>query len=208
MLVMPASVPQVIPANSARAIKLSANDSIKLINTHGSQVVDTWAFSASDAQEFMSMEHSRVAIQKVTPSVGDVMVTNRRNPILTFIEDTSPGIHDILIAACDRYRYEQLGCKGYHPSCTENLFAALKVQGITPPAVPSPWNMWMNVSLDRLGGMSFKTPVSKKGDYVLLRAECDLYIIFSCCPQDMIPINGLECASKECHFQMFSKNEV
>ncbi len=205
---MSTSTPEAIPANNAIAIKLSAGDSIKLINTHGSQVVDTWAFNAFDPREFMSMEHSRVAIQKIVPSVRDVMVTNRRNPILTFVEDTSPGIHDTLIAACDRFRYEQLGCKGYHPSCADNLFASLKVKGIIPPEVPSPWNMWMHVSSDKLGRLSFETPVSKKGDYVVLRAECDLHIVFSCCPQDMIPINGCESTPKECHFEILSKCEV
>lgn len=205
---MSAYISQVIRANCAKAIKLSANDSVKLINTHGSQVVDTWAFSVLDPLEFMSMEHTRVAIQKIVPSVGDVMVTNRRNPILTFVEDTSPGIHDILIAACDKFRYEQLGCKGYHPSCADNLFESLKVLGITSPIVPSPWNMWMHVSFDKFGKLSFKSPVSKKGDYVVLRAECDLYVVFSCCPQDLIPINGMECAPKECHFEIFSNNEV
>ena len=39
-------------------------------------------------------------------------------------EDTSPGIHDTLIAACDDYRYGLLGCKEYHENCTDNLFAA------------------------------------------------------------------------------------
>ena len=44
--------------------------------------------------------------------VGDVMVTSRRKPILTVIEDTGPGVHDTLVAACDHHLYEQqLGIK-------------------------------------------------------------------------------------------------
>ena len=58
------------------------------------------------------MEHSRVAMGRIIPGVGDTLVTNRRRPILTLIEDTSGGIHDTLMAACDRYRYELLGCTG------------------------------------------------------------------------------------------------
>ena len=35
------------------------------------------------------------------------MVTSRRKPILTVIEDTGPGVHDTLVAACDHHLYEQ-----------------------------------------------------------------------------------------------------
>ena len=49
------------------------------------------------------MEHTRTSISRLVPKVGDdVLVTNDRRPILTLIKDTSPGIQDTLIAACDR----------------------------------------------------------------------------------------------------------
>ena len=191
-----------VPARLGKAARLGAGQSVKLINTHGSQVVDTWAFNAADFSEFMSMEHSRVAIGGIFPRVGDSMVSNRREPILTLVEDTSPGVHDTLIAACDRYRYEQLGCEGHHDSCTDNLAAALGELGMTPPETPSPWNMWMNIPVGADGSVSFEAPVSSPGDYVTLRAERDIVIVFSCCPQDVIPINGADCVPKECHFEI------
>jgi len=199
-----AAEPVTIPARLGKAARLDAGQSLKLTNTHGSQVVDTWAFVAADKSEFMSMEHSRVAIGGVFPHVGDTMVTNRREPILTLLEDSSPGIHDTLIAACDRYRYEMLGCEGHHDSCTDNLAAALGEMGMTPPETPSPWNMWMNIPVGADGSVSFEAPVSSPGDYVTLRAERDIVIVFSCCPQDMIPINGADCVPKECHFKILN----
>jgi uncharacterized protein YcgI (DUF1989 family) len=54
----------------------------------------------------MSMEHSRAAFRRVRPKIGDSFVTNHRRPILTVMEDTTPGVHDTMIAACDRYRYQ------------------------------------------------------------------------------------------------------
>ena len=36
-------------------------------------------------------------------------MTNRRRPILTVVEDTTPGVHDTTNAACDTHRYLQLG---------------------------------------------------------------------------------------------------
>src|SRR5258708_38360477 len=91
---------------------------------------DSCDSNTADLSEFMSMEHSRVGILKVIPKVGDVMLTNRRRPILTLVEDTAGGIHDMLMAACDGYRYEQLGCAGYHDNCTDNLHAAMREIGL------------------------------------------------------------------------------
>ncbi len=193
-----------IPARLGRAARLDAGQSVKLINTHGSQVVDTWAFSAADLSEFMSMEHSRAHIGGIFPKPGDSMVSNRRRAILTLVEDSSPGIHDTLIAACDRYRYELLGCEGHHDSCTDNLAAALGELGMTPPETPSPWNMWMNIPVAADGAVSFEPPVTKPGDYVVLRAERDAMVVFSCCPQDIIPINGTDCLPKDCHFEILT----
>ncbi|HJN61000.1 MAG TPA: urea carboxylase-associated family protein [Alphaproteobacteria bacterium] len=193
-----------IPARLGKAAKLNKGQSVKLINTHGSQVVDTWAFRLPDLGEFMSMEHSRAAIGSIFPHVGDSMVSNKREAILTLVEDSSPGVHDTLIAACDRYRYEQLGCEGHHDSCTDNLAAALGELGMTPPETPAPWNMWMNIPVAADGAVSFEPPVSRPGDYVVLRAERDAMVVFSCCPQDVIPINGADCVPKDCHFEFLS----
>ncbi len=93
-----------IPARRGKAAPVAAGGRIKVINTHGMQVVDTWAFSAEDGAEYMSMEHTRPALRRVTPRVGDTLVTNRRRPILTLIEDTSPGVHDTVICSCDAVR--------------------------------------------------------------------------------------------------------
>ena len=116
-----------------------------MINTHGTQVCDFWAFSAANPTEFMSWEHGRAFINRVIPRVGDGLATNRRRPILTLIEDTSPGIHDTLIAACDLFRYINLGVKEYHDSCADNLRMAMMAIGVPVPEVPQPFNLWMNI---------------------------------------------------------------
>ena len=189
-----------IPARRGAAAFASEGQHIRVINTHGQQVVDTWAFRRDDMTEFMSMEHSRTALGRTIPVPGQSMVTNRRRPILTLVEDTSGGIHDTLLAACDRYRYELLGCAEYHDNCTDNLEAALAALGLEPPETPSPWNLFMNIPVGADGSLDFKPPVSNPGDYVTLRAEMDLVVAFSACPQDMVPINGADCVPTEAHF--------
>ena len=194
--------PVTIPARGGRAAALRSGEYIKVINTHGQQVVDTWAFNQADMEEFMSMEHSRTSLGRIMAEVGDSMVTNHRRRILTVVEDTSGGIHDTLLAACDRYRYELLGCEEYHDNCTDNLAAALAELALESPETPSPWNLFMNIPVKPDGSLTFEPPVCKAGDYILLRADMDCIIAFSACPQDIVPINGVDCAPTEAHFQV------
>ncbi len=200
---MSAASPITIPARGGKATLVSRGQSVRIINTHVQQVVDTWAFRRDDLTEFMSMEHSRTSLGRIMPAVGQSMVTNRRRPILTLVEDTSGGVHDTLLAACDRYRYELLGCEEYHDNCTDNLAAALAELGLTPPETPSPWNLFMDIPVAPDGSVTFEPPVSRPGDHVTLRAELDCVVVFSACPQDMVPINGVDCVPTEAHFQVF-----
>jgi uncharacterized protein YcgI (DUF1989 family) len=189
-----------IPARMGKAAFAAAGQTIKVINTNGEQVVDTWAFNRADLREFMSMEHSRAGMQRLIPKPGDSLVTNHRRPILTVLEDTSGGIHDTLMAACDIYRYQGLGCTEYHDNCTDNLTQAMRDIGLTPPETPSPLNLFMNIPWTEGGLLSFDPPVSTPGSYIVLRAELDLVIAFSACPQDLLPINGLAGKPTEAHF--------
>jgi uncharacterized protein len=191
-----------IPARKGRACRLSRGQAIRIINTHGAQVVDTWAFSAEDLSEFMSMEHIRATLTRIFPRTGDHLVSNRRRPILHFEEDTSPGIHDTLIAACDVYRYGMLGCTEYHDNCTDNLHAGMRQIGLRAPECPSPLNLWMNIPVDAEGGTAWGEPVSKPGDYVVLRAQMDCIVAMSACPQDILPINGANGSPTEAHYQI------
>ena len=191
-----------IPARRGKAARLNKGQSIKVINTYGEQVVDTWAFVADDLHEFMSMEHWRPTALRIIPEVGDALVTNKRRPILTLTEDTSSGIHDTLMAACDSYRYGLIGCTEYHDNCTDNLIAAMRQIGLTPPEVPSPLNLFMNIPVTNGRELSFCEPETKPGDYVTLRAEMDCIVAFSACPQDMLPINGKDGNPTEAHFEI------
>ncbi|MCH7540462.1 MAG: urea carboxylase-associated family protein [Proteobacteria bacterium] len=191
-----------IPARKGKAARVKKGQRVKLINTHGSQVVDTWAFNSDDLTEFMSMEYTRVALGSILPKAGVTLVTNRRRPILAFLEDTSPGIHDTLCGPCDRYRYEQLGIAEYHDNCTDNLWQAMRELGLTPPQTPAAWNVFMNIPVGADGTFTFEPPLTKPGDYVVLRAEMDCVIAFSACPQDVVPINGPDCKPTEAHFEI------
>jgi hypothetical protein len=180
-----------IPARQGVAVKLATGMTIKIVNTHGHQVVDTWAFNQEDIGEWMSMEHSRASMLRLAPKLGDTLVTNRRRAILTLVEDTTPGVHDTLIAACDSHRYRQLGVVGHHDNCTDNLAAALGSLGMHAERTPCPLNLFMSVPVHDNGRLEFAPPVSRPGGYVTLRAEMDLIVVMSACPQDVTQVNGM-----------------
>ena len=181
--------PQSIPAGRGVAVRVPRGRSIRVINTHGHQVVDFWAFNARALHEFMSMEHTRPSILKLTPVPGDVLRSNRRRPVLTLTEDTTPGVHDTTIAACNIERYRMLGVKGQHASCEQNLGNALADAGLTAAAVPCPFNLFQNTRYHPKRGLEFKPPRSRPGQYVEFRAEMDVIAVFSACPMDVLPIN-------------------
>jgi uncharacterized protein len=191
-----------IPARRGKAARLRQGQRVRVVNTHGQQVVDSWAFSLADISEFMSMEHTRIATLRLIPRVGDALVTNRRRPMLRLIEDTSGGIHDTLIAACDRWRYELLGCSGYHDNCTDNLAAALGEFGLAPPETPSPLNLFMNIPVVDGVSIAILPPVCTPGSYVTLLAEMDCLVAFSACPQDIVPVNGTALRPTAAHFEI------
>jgi uncharacterized protein len=191
-----------IPARSGRAVRLARGGVIDVINTHGTQVVDFWAIGSPDTSEHLSMEHTRIAIGRLMPRVGDTLVSNARRPMLTVVADTSPGIHDTLMASCDAERYRQLGFVGRHDSCHDNFQAALTDIGIQPPPLASPLNLFMNVPWSPDGSLRFEPPVSRPGDLVRLRAETDLVVIMSACPQDLNPVNGVGQNPVEAHYRV------
>ena len=191
-----------IPARRGKATYLRQGQSIRIVNTHGEQVVDTWAFTAGMLAEFMSMEHTRATLTRMRPKVADGLYTNRRRKILTMTEDTSRGDHDTLMAACDSERYILLGVKEYHDNCTDNLFAAMQALGLTPPECPSPLNLFMNIPWTAAGGLSFEPPTTKPGDFVTLGAELDCVVAMSACPQDILPINGKAGLITEAHYEI------
>jgi uncharacterized protein len=193
---------ELIPARRGVAVRVQRGQRVEVVNTHGQQVVDTWAFVAGEPGEWMSMEHSRVHMGRVNPRVGDSLVTNRRRPILTLVEDTSGGVHDTLLAACDRYRYEQLGCTEPHDNCTDNLHAALATAGLEIPATPSPLNLFQHSAPRADGGLEIEPPVATPGSHVTLRIEIDGLLVFSACPQDMAPTNGADMTPTDAHYRL------
>ena len=181
---------RVVPAGQGIALALAVGQRARIINTHGTQVVDCWAFAASDIGEFLSLEHCREMRQKILFDVGDELVTNRYRPILTLAADTSPGEHDTLVAACSRAMFALHGRGDNHPNCADNLHAALTSRQLRSTVTPSPWNLFMSAPVRDGRSIEFRRPRCRPGDHVELRAELDCILVLSACPDDVYPTNG------------------
>jgi uncharacterized protein YcgI (DUF1989 family) len=172
--------------------------------------------------EYLSLPHTRASSHKLVPSVNDTLLTNLRNPIVTLVEDTTPGAHDTLTAACDANLYAALGVDkpAEHGSCAENLVLALRelneeagLKGtkavgadISVNIAPTPLHLFMvaPISLDSTesstAGAGAKgatlhvdEPMGKKRSFVRFKAERDIVLVFSACPMDVGSQNGGRC---------------
>lgn len=181
-----------LAARTGTTVQLSAEDELVVINTHGQQVVDTWALSTKRPQRFLSAAHTWMPNGRVTVRAGDTLRDNTRSPMLQLVEDTSPGDHDLLVPSCDIIRYRQLGVEGYHDNCHDNFFEAVAAAGAESlPFVPQPLNLFMRVPVRPDGTFSIEAPTARPGDHVRLRALADVLVVLSACPQDLAPTNGV-----------------
>ena len=187
---MPATDTIHIPAREGRGSAIRAGDRVRVIDPEGGQVADVFAFSTEDPSEYHSAEHTRAYVSRLFPRVGQQFLTNRRRPILTLEADDSPGIHDMLCAACDPTRYQGLGVEGWHASCQENLLGALRQLGVARVEVPQPINLFMNIPVGADAELAFLPAQTRPGDSTTFRAELDCYVVVSACPQDLVQINA------------------
>ena len=196
---------QEIAGGAGRTVRLRAGEAIRLVNTFGSQVVDTWALAERDLSEYLSVEPTRRMLFNLFPKAGDTLYANRRTPMLRLEEDTSPGKHDMLFACCDKWLYKHYGSPPGHKNCRDNFISALFELGHDALLVPNPLNLWMNIPVSDSERIAIEPPLSRPGDHVLLRALVDAIVVFSACPMDVTPINGPDRTPKAVHFEVVWK---
>lgn len=194
----------VLPARYGRAIRVAKGGLVRVTNPFGTQAVDFWAFNADDLDEYLCMEHLRSfnSIVFVTKEVA--LVSNERRPLVTMIEDTSAGRHDTLLCACNAAIYREHGVKGYHRSCADNLHEALTAIECDVPFTPGALNLFMSVKVHDDGKIERLLPASKPGAHVTLRADMDVIMAFSACPQDVTPINGPDRTPRDCNIEILA----
>ena len=163
------------------AFTVQKDQVIRFIDIEGEQVVDLVCFARRNTEEYLSSGRSIDYNEKLFLSTGDILYSNRSNPMLAITRDTV-GRHDFLIAPCSQEMFQMTyGLAGPHPNCLDNLTDNLDPYGIQASQIPTAFNIFMNVDICAEGRLTVLPPLSKAGDFIDLRAEMDLIVGASAC---------------------------
>ena len=188
---------ETIPNNTGWAADLKKEHVIRIT---GTTTVDFVAFDRTNLRERFDQARTKVYNVKIFISTGDKLMSKSNKHLMTIIEDTyREGTHDLQKGMCSAYRYQLFKQEGrlkeYYLSdveipdhgCWENLSRALEPYGIAPEDIPSPFNLFQTMKIDGTTGRLEHTKIRPKpGTYLDLRAEKDLLVALSACPDIVV----------------------
>jgi urea carboxylase-associated protein 1 len=173
--------------------KIARGQFFRIVDLEGNQAVDTLFYCVADLRERYSAADTIRMQRKLYLSTGTVLYSNLARPMLTIVADTC-GRHDTLGGACaaesNTVRYGQ-HTKHMH-SCRDNFLraiAGLEI-GLEKRDLTSNINFFMNVPVTPAGKLTFEDGISAGGKYVEMRAEQDVLVLISNCPQLNNPCNA------------------
>jgi urea carboxylase-associated protein 1 len=181
------------PAGEPFTHTLKRGQVLRIVDLEGNQAVDTIFYNAIDTAESYSVTDTLQHQGSVYLGTGSVLYSNLGRPMMTIVADTC-GRHDTLGGACaaesNIVRYSP--DKKFMHSCRDNFLIALARadNGMGKRDLAANINFFMNVPVTPEGGLSFEDGLSAPGKYVELRAEMDVLVLVSNCPQLNNPCNA------------------
>ena len=161
--------------------RMRQGDVLRVVDPYGEQVCDLFAFAWDDLRSSLSSGRSIDYASKIYLTTGDVLWSNDSRKMFTIVRDEVRR-HDFLLTPCSQAMFEILyRHRGHHPSCFENLSKAFESFGIGPELISTTFNIFMRVDISAEGLVSVKTPLSKPGNAIELRAEMDLICGLTAC---------------------------
>jgi len=184
---------QVVRSGDPWMHRIARGQVLRIVDLEGNQAVDTVFFSADDPEEHYSLTHTIQAQGALYLGVDSRLMSSEGRAMLTIVADTC-GRHDTLGGACScesntvRYGLEK---RPMH-SCRDSFMAAITAEGspLKKHHVASNINFFMNVPVTPEGGLTFADGISAPGKYVEMRAEMDVLVLISNCPQLNNPCNA------------------
>jgi len=179
---------EVIPARGHWSRVINRGETLRIIDTEGKQAVDFLCYNAGDADERYHAPNTMKKAASIFLSKGNVLYSDRAQPLFTITEDTFGG-HDTIGGCCSAVSNKLLyGIP--HTGCRENFLEALKPYRLGWRDIVPNVNWFMRVPVDVTGVATIANAASKPGDYVDLRAEMDVLAVISNCPQVLNPCNN------------------
>lgn len=184
---------EVIEAGAAYSRVLKRGSLVRIVDLEGNQAVDTLFYNAQDPTDRYSATATIMAQGNLYLTTGTRLLSSEGRTLLSIVADTC-GRHDTLGGACAaesnqvRYAIE----KRFMHSCRDSflLECALRLPELGKRDITSNINFFMNVPVTEEGGLSFADGLSAPGRYVELRAEMDVLMLISNCPQLNNPCNA------------------
>jgi uncharacterized protein YcgI (DUF1989 family) len=159
------------------------------IDVEGKQVADFICFNLGDFVDKFSPENTQSLNGTLFLTTGRHLYSTKATQLMTITADTV-GVHDLIAGSCSEqtnaYRY---GVRG-RPNCRSNFERVLRPYRILLAEIPYSFNIFMNVPISPEGRTAIQEPKSTPGDYLDLRANLDLLVAISNCPQERNPCNG------------------
>lgn len=188
-----ARIDEVHPAGEPWMKRLQRGQIMRIVDLEGNQAVDTIFYSAADPQERYSLTHTIQRQRGLYLTTGSTLMSSEGRPMLTIVADTC-GRHDTLggACACESNTVRYALHKRYMHSCRDNFMLAIAHAGqpLEKRDVVSNINFFMNVPVTADGRLTFEDGISAPGKYVEMRAEMDVIVLVSNCPQLNNPCNG------------------
>lgn len=189
-----------IPAGEGWIRELSEGQILRIVDLRGNQAVDTLIYNALDFADRYSAQDTIREQRNIYLTTGTRLLSTGGNVLMTITADTC-GRHDSLGGACanesNMVRYD-IGKRHMH-ACRQSFLKAITHWGPGPDRLPltkrditANINFFMNVPVTPDGGLTFEDGISEAGKYVELRAEMDVVVLISNCPQLNNPCNGYD----------------
>ena len=182
---------EVVPARAPWLHTVRAGQSLRIVDLEGNQAVDFLLYAAADDAERYSAQDTIAAQRNIFLRTGAALLSNEGRTMMT-ITATSVDYHDTIGGACScesntlRYGHHT---KAQH-ACVDNFLDANVRAGRGKRDMVSNINFFMNVPVEADGALGIVDGISAPGLTVDLRAEMDVVVVVSNCPQINNPCNG------------------
>jgi uncharacterized protein len=162
---------------------------LRLVDLEGRQAIDFLCYNAQDPSERYNAADTMKIAGSVLIGSGSRLYSDMGNVLFTVIDDTC-GKHDTIGGCCSRESNEVRYGAHNTANCRDNFLHALEPFGLGKKDIVANVNFFMYVPVGEGGEMAIVDGLSKPGDYVDLRAEMDVLVALSNCPQIHNPANN------------------